>query len=714
MTSVDVVGGWRWRRNTGRIGPRPVTSLVARTLRAAAIALIVSITPGCAARRQVTVRHEQMALPWYTCLSVTQVGPGMYHPYPVAAKAGPETYAGRRIFETIVLENEYLAVHVAPEIQGAIVRAIYKPTGEDLFFYEGKAKEWLPFWESGVKASFPHREHGMGTLQPASWYIDRRPDGSVTVALWMEFSRHNDPWHGKPYGRHSTMLLSQLVTLRPGEGSFTITCRVTNPTPYRQGLQFWNDAFFPRNHTRDGVVQADAVPPAISTSELIYPAAYVSHHAGRDFRRFDQAMTAIARYDNVPHISIFSWDMAYGFAGVWYPAVAINRLRLSDPNAAPGAKIFINGEGRYRPGNLRSHTYNFVELWGGFDNIFEGVEHWIHPGQVREFTHRFALVKGIGKVDFANDDVAVNVATAGDRPLVEAVTLRPVAMLRATWNGRGIGWPVRCGPDRPARFDLPGAGPGRLKLIADGKTILDRPFPLPIPDDTSAHNRIRGFMSRRHHGTNERRNPEGYIRMAGGYPRGSTDRGRVLLRLGRLADAAACLRVATLTDGDDGEAWHLLGAVALEQGHAAIATAALDRAMSAARAYPRAAYFRAIAAIADGDRAAASRLLANLTAAQPDNWEARLLKAWVDSGIAATKRRAFRDALALEAQDPADPRAKWVLVRCAKAAGDGHKAEQMNLALQKLLQEPGARRRLVEFQAATRGRYVHPARLRLR
>lgn len=708
--TVDRYSGGADERQFGR--PRGVR-FTARTLSVGAIAMIVSTMLGCAGRG-VQVRHEQMTLPWYTCLSFAQTNPGMYHPYPIAGKAGQETYAGQRIFETIVLENEYLTVHVAPEIQGAVVRAIYKPTGEDLFFYEGKAKEWLPFWESGVKISFPHREHGMGTLQPASWYVDRRDDGSVTIALWMEFSRHNEPWHAKPYGRHSTMLLSQLVTLRPGEGSFTITYRVTNPTPYRQGLQCWNDTFFPRNHTAEGAVQADDKPPLISTSELVYPAAYVSHHAGRDFRKFDQAMTAIARYDNVPHISIFSWDIAYGFAGVWYPDVAINRLRISDRDVAPGAKIFINGEGRYRPGTLRSHTYNFVELWGGFDNIFEGTEHWIHPGQVREFTHRFALVKGIGKADFANDLVAVNVVTAGDRPLVEAVTLRPVAVLRATWNGRGLGTPTSCGPDRPARFDLPGAGPGRLKLIADGKCILDRPFPLPIPDDTSAHNRIRGVLRHRSHGARERRNPEGYISMASRYPRGSTDRGRVLLRLGRLKAAAACLRVATLTDGDDGEAWHLLGAVALEQGRAAIAAEALDRAMSAARPYPRAAYFRAIAALAAGDRAGASRLLADLTANQPDNWEARLLLAWVDIGIASAKARARRDARALEAEDPADPRAKWVAAQCAWAAGDSAHAARMNLALQQLLQEPGAKRRLVEFRAATQGRYVHPARVRLK
>ena len=133
MSSMNTVGEYRGGAGERQVGQRHGVRFAVRTLGVGAIAMIVSTMPGCAAGKRVQVRHEQMTLPWYTALSVAQTTPGMYHPYPIAAKAGPETDAGQRIFETIVLENEYLTVHVAPEIQGAVVRAIHKPTGEDLF-----------------------------------------------------------------------------------------------------------------------------------------------------------------------------------------------------------------------------------------------------------------------------------------------------------------------------------------------------------------------------------------------------------------------------------------------------------------------------------------------------------------------------------------------------------------------------------------------------
>lgn len=682
---------------------------------ASVVLLLVAAAGGCShspggwSGTGVRVRQEQMTLPWHTSLSVHQDDPLTIHPYPAVRKANTDRYAGKRIFDLIVLENEYLTVRVCPEVQGAVVRAVYKPTGQDLFFYEGQAKDWLPFWESGVKASFPYHEHGMRTLQPASWCVRRGADGSVTVALWMEFSRHTDPWEVRSYGRYSTMLLSQLITLRPAEGSFTVTYRVVNPSPYRQGLQCWNDVFFPRNHTASGAIQAGEPPPEASTSELIFPAAYVSHHAGKDFRRFRPEMAHLARYNYLPHISIFSWAIPYGFAGLWYPAPRINRLRIFDPNVAPGTKVFLNGEGAYVPGTTFSHTYNFVEIWGGFDNIFEGAEHWIAPGQARSFTHRFTLIEGIGKVHYANDDVAVHVRPTGDKPRAEAVTLRNVTDLRAAWNGKSLGRPRRCGPDRPARFDLPGgAESGRLVLRAAGRVILDRPFPLPIPDDESQHTRIRAALHRGIPESAERQNPRGHLWAMHRHPAGSAGRGRTLLRAGQLQRARAELGAALAANADDGEAWHLLGAILLEQDQIDDARFALDRALAARTPYRPAALFRAIVALGDKDLSLAGRLLSDLIAADEHQWEAKLLKIWIQTST--DPARAYKDALRLEAEDPADPRAKWVLIQSARAVGK--EARAMHLALQKLLQEPGAPRRLLQFRAATQGRYVHPLRPR--
>lgn len=678
----------------------------ARVVFVCALALLASCRGG------VTVSETAVKLPWYT--SQRNLKPGS-HPVGVFLPAkDSKKHAGERPFETVVLENEYLTVQVMPETGGSVYRAIYRPTGEDIFFFEGKAKDWLPFWESGVKVSFPYREHGVGTIQPASYRIVRRGDGSITVAMWMEFSRYTEWYHGGFYGRHSAMLLSQHVTLRPGEASFEITYRIVNPAPYRQGRQVWNDTFFPRDHIRSGVVQADDRPPDKTTSEFILPVAYVSNHSGQDFRPFDEGDAPLACYPP-PHISIFTWDIRYGFAGMWYPEVKVNRLRLFDPKVSPGTKLFINGEGRYKPGSLWSHTYNFAEIWGGFDNIFEAVENWIGPGQAYQFTHRFAYVKGIGKVDFANGDAAVNVEF-GREPLLEVVTLRAVDKLTAAFDGKPMG-ESKCAPDKPARFALPpGATEGRIVLAADGQVIMDRRFPLEITQETTGLGSIEQALS--HSAERYERADCGgeawYRNAIHRYPAGSVGRGRVLYRDGQLARAVACLQKATEADPENGEGWHLLGAALLEVGEAGGANAAFRKATSAEDPYAPAWYFRALGAISRNEMAQAAGMLGRLIEADPRHWEARLLKVWTDAATPAAREQALADCKALDAEDPADPRVQLLLLHCAKVTGDEALAERAQAALDRLMKEPGAAARLREFEAATRGHYKPPERLERR
>jgi len=681
--------------------------LHARTL----IVVILALAWGC--RSATTARHSTMTLPWYTSEKDREPGYGKHSMGAFVSKPESRKFAGRRSFHTVVLENEYLRVEVAPQIGGAVSRAVFRPTGDDLFFFEGKAKDWLPFWESGVKVSFPYREHGVGTIQPASYRVVRRDDGSVTVAMWMEFSRFTQWYHSGFYGRYSAMLLSQHVTLSPGEGSFEVTYRIVNPAPYRQGRQIWNDALFPRNHIETRIVQGDAEPPQLTLTELVLPAAYVSNHNGRDFRRFDESQTPLAGYPP-PHISIFAWDIAYGFVGLWYPRVKVNRLRLFDPRISPGVKIFLRGEGCFEPGSLSSHTYNFTEIWGGFDNLFEAVENWIGPGQTYQFTHRFALIKGIGKVDYANPDAAVNVELGGDRPRVEVVTLHPVKKLTGTFDGKPLGRPAKCAPDRPARFPLPpGAAGGRLALTADGRLILDQEFPLNISDDTSGLQRIRDCLKRsaRRYELSDCGGEAWYRNAIRRYPHGSVDRGRALYRDGRLDAAIKCLRTALEAHPHDGEGWHLLGAALLEKGTPDEANSAFNKAITVKKPYPPARYFLALAALARQDTPAASIMLDRLVKVDPRHWEARLLKTWIAAADPATRPQALADARALDNEDPADPRVQFVLGHCAAATGDKAAAACARAALARLVKEPGARARLEEFIAATHGEYKPPKRL---
>lgn len=679
------------------------------------VVLSLGSTRCTAGSPEVTVGSDTLTLPWYTSTPRYEKQPhsnGAMWP-----QKGSKKRSGSRDFQRVLLENEYLRVEVIPEVGGVVGGAVYKPTGEDIFFREGKAKDWVPYWESGVKVNFPWREHCLSTEgQPAGWRVIRRDDGTATLAMWMEFSRHNQPWQGAMYGQFSNMLLSQRVTLHPRRSTFTITYRLTNPTPYRQGLRIWTDALLPRTHTDKGIVQGDARPPRPTMTEWIYPAAWVADHRAKNIRRYKPADDLI-RKNRKAHNSVFSLDMAYGFSGLWYPRAKVNRLRVWDIGTSRAAKQYYRGEGTYRPGGYASHMYNFCELWGGVDNVMEGVENWIAPGQSYEFSHTYTMVRGLGKVDFANERLAVNVDPNAKSPLVEAVTFQPVDKLTATWNGKTLGHAENVAPTSPARFALPtGAGKGTLTVTAgDGAVLLKQTFPLEMPVDTSRHEEIKTAC--------DLNNPVG-CEMIGDqmdfgrtldkaiqkYPGDSLGRGRVLYRKGRIDAAIKTLTAFTDANSAVGEGWHLLGVARLENGQADRAAKLLDKAVGVKKPYWPAIYYRAIIDLSRGNPDDALTRLKTLLTKQPGHWEGKLLRTALLTRSDADA--ALRVARKLTHQAPADPRGLWVLARAARQAGNDELAASAREALKKIAREPGADTRVKEFQAALEGRFVHPARMK--
>ena len=193
---------------------------------------------------------------------------------------------------------------------------------------------------------------------------------------WMEFSRHHSIMESVQFGRHSNMLLEQEVSLKPDDPRLYITYTVTNPMPYKQGLQCWNDALWPRYHHPDGVVQGNTPITHADNAEIIGPMDWSSDHNGNDFQAFDPEQhnpRMAADYGQ----SFFIWDMQAEWAGLYYPSVDVARIRLVDPQQAPGTKWWWRAHGSQDDIN-----HNFIELWGGTDHVFEGVERWLAPGHL--------------------------------------------------------------------------------------------------------------------------------------------------------------------------------------------------------------------------------------------------------------------------------------------------------------------------------------------
>jgi hypothetical protein len=110
-----------------------------------------------AAGPPVSAKEEPLTLPWHVSTPNYKSDPNAAKPF--APLKDSHKSAGDRVFRTIVLENQFTKVQVIPELGGVVARAIHKPSGDDFFYFEQKAKDWLPWWESGVKVSFPYFEH---------------------------------------------------------------------------------------------------------------------------------------------------------------------------------------------------------------------------------------------------------------------------------------------------------------------------------------------------------------------------------------------------------------------------------------------------------------------------------------------------------------------------------------------------------------------------
>ena len=161
--------------------------------------------------------------------------------------------------------------------------------------------------------------------------------------------------------------------------------------PYKQGLQCWNDALWPRYHHPDGVVQGNTPITHADDAEIIGPMDWSSDHNGNDFQAFDPEQhnpRMAADYGQ----SFFIWDMQAEWAGLYYPSVDVARIRLVDPQQAPGTKWWWRAHGSQDDIN-----HNFIELWGGTDHVFEGVERWLAPGHTWQATWVYLYVQGIGK-----------------------------------------------------------------------------------------------------------------------------------------------------------------------------------------------------------------------------------------------------------------------------------------------------------------------------
>jgi tetratricopeptide (TPR) repeat protein len=347
----------------------------------------------------------------------------------------------------------------------------------------------LGAWISGGIEWDVFHHHRATTFMPVDWAVRANDDGSKTV------------WVGEQERRQRMRWMVGL-TLRPGRSSLEATVRLINRTPLPETMLYWANV----------AVHADSqyqaiFPPSVriatfhgKTVFTTWPIGSGTYAGGVNYSGVD-----LSWWKNHPNpTSFFAWHLGEDFSGGYDHGKDAGIVHVGDHRVLIGAKLWEWGPGDagrlWDSRILTDSDGPYAELMVGAYSDNQPDYSWFAPYGVREFTHRWYPVRGIGGFTNANTDGAVNLDVARDTALVGfAVTsARPGARAVVTVAGRAVlDTQVALDPGHPfaRRVPLPpGTAPSVVEAElrgADGASLVRyRPAPPspapPLPDPVRA------------------------------------------------------------------------------------------------------------------------------------------------------------------------------------------------------------------------------------
>jgi hypothetical protein len=461
---------------------------------------------------QTTVSVTSVIIPTHSVDNalVYQLNPtyNIYYAYLDRMRYNPYRLENRT-YNLITLENRYLKLTVMPELGGRIYQAIFKPTGNNMFYQNPviKPTRWGPpemgWWlaAGGMEWGLPVEEHGYEWGKPWSYEITDLPDG-VMVKVWDTTAANR-------------VRAKVAITLPDDAAFFQVSPTLENPTGAPIGLKFWLNAMV-------------APGPANRVSKdlrFIWPAEQVTVHSTGDSRLpvAGQAATWPV-YNNVDWSRLENWRQWYGFfqrpqaAGnfqaVYDEGYDEGVVRVYDGTMAKGAKFFAFGYGEQAisPNDYTDDNSSYVEMHGGLAPTFADTyrlaarssvtwtETWYPIADLKSLTWAYARISLY--LEKIGNQAQLHVALTQPTDRVRALVLRRVGNVVLFQNG-----PLEIVPGQPYHsvlFSLSGLSKEDVAVLIfqddtllgayhyDGGEILTptvvataTPLPTPTPVRTS-------------------------------------------------------------------------------------------------------------------------------------------------------------------------------------------------------------------------------------
>ena len=381
-------------------------------------------------------------------------------------------------FRVIHLDNGLLRVTISPDLGMRVLRVLdktYSPPRRMFETYDDPAN-WVQFAQNigGIKPSFPYVENSTGMIDKfgnlaykAGYYIDSETDGAVRVVMNLRFEYNQSEEDAGFLGKYGDRNLTSTVTLRPGASDFEVNYIADNPNPLRRTDRIWQVCCFPDVYGAGG--------------QWLFPTKYALWHLAEtlyDIERdgpIDNPSEPL-EYDG----SYFAMFQQYPFAGVYYPGLDANHLRLFDPVKNPGSKIY----------NHRNNSPPY-ELWGGTDNVFEAPENFMDAFGTRELPQCYRMVRGIGKVAYANEHVALSFDDTNGFKLT-CPRPRTVSVYEYDSTSSPMLSDTVVGP----QSWVSGSFVHGLRVLVDGEQVCNVKLPLEYEDNRVRYNELRASALR--------------------------------------------------------------------------------------------------------------------------------------------------------------------------------------------------------------------------
>ena len=329
----------------------------------------------------------------------------------------------------VVLENDYLRLTFLPELGGRLYSAIIKATGQEIFYHNKVVKPsrygildpyeanwWLA--TGGMDWAYPTQEHGYRFGVRWDYKVTQTATGATITLSDTAPDRVG---------------VEVQVSLPANSAAFTVNSTLTNNTDHTVPVQFWLNAVL--------ALAPDTMSPhtqfTLPTDEIVVHSRGESGWDVSGEKKIspwpEVGPTNLSDYSQwADYLGFFIPYMDNPFMGAYNPETDLGVVRLVEPAAIPGNKLFAFG-----PSFLdRSYTDDdsqYFEIWGGVNTGFWPEDDVpVSAGDSLQWQESWWPLAGLGGITWANEHAALfvsqdnndyNLSLAVAHPLKGAITI---------------------------------------------------------------------------------------------------------------------------------------------------------------------------------------------------------------------------------------------------------------------------------------------------